>query len=298
MAKKNLKIKTRLFHQKYIATAKRYIRQNFHKTLSLRQIARNTGVSEFHFARMFMAHTLESPFQYIKKLRIREALLILEDNPKIPIIEVALHVGYETPSAFNKVFKELLKMSPRDFRSIGKDEKQKFIYDLGLNPKQKEKPMNLNMLYQIVARSDINLVYVEKKGIFREVAMPTWFELIPIVDKYLPKERINEYLGISIIENNTSDDSKMIYLAAVGMNAVPEKLPKGLEFKKLKGGKYAKFILTGATHQVWDAFDKIFKKLSDEKIQLCDGACIENYLSNPEVVPEDELVTELLVPIA
>jgi DNA gyrase inhibitor GyrI len=82
------------------------------------------------------------------------------------------------------------------------------------------------------------------------------------------------------------------------MSALPEKLPKGLEHKKFKGGKYAKFILIGATHQVWDAFDKIFKLLAENKIKLRDGACIENYLSNPEIVPEDELVTELLVPIA
>lgn len=292
------KLKTRLFHQKYIATAKRYIRQNYDKNLSLKQIARNAGVSEYHFARIFMAYTLESPFQYIKKLRMHEALLMLEDNPNIAITEVALSVGYETPSAFNKVFKSILNMNPRDFRNIGKEEKIKFIYDLGTTPMQEEKPMNLNMNYEIVNRTDLNLAYVEKKGIFREVAMPTWYELIPLVDKYLPKDKISEYIGLSIIESNSNDDSKMIYIAGVGMTAVPEKLPKGLEHKKFKGGKYAKFILTGATHQVWDAFDRIFKNLAEKNIKLRDGACIENYLSNPEVVPEDELVTELLVPIA
>jgi DNA gyrase inhibitor GyrI len=143
----------------------------------------------------------------------------------------------------------------------------------------------------------MNLVYVEKNGIFKEVAMPTWYELIPIVDKNLSKESITEYLGFSVIENNSDDDSKMIYWAGVGLTAVPTKLPKGLTYKKVKGGKYVKYILIGATHQVWDAFDKIFKDLAEKKIQLRDGACIENYLSNPEIVPENELVTELLIPV-
>lgn len=57
MVKKTLK--TRHFHYKYLASAKRYIRQNYEKNLTLKQIARAAGVSEFHFARMFMAYTYE-----------------------------------------------------------------------------------------------------------------------------------------------------------------------------------------------------------------------------------------------
>lgn len=290
-------LKTRHFHQKYLAMAKRYIRLNYNKNLTLKNIAKNAGVSEFHFARMFMAYTMESPFQYIKKVRMREAILMMEDNPDISMTDIAFNVGYETSSSFNKVFKEIIKMSPRDFRNLGKEEKFKFIYDLGMSPIEKERPMNLNLKHEIAKRNDLNLIYVEKNGIFKEVAMPTWYELIPLVDKHLSKEIITEYLGFSVIENNSDDDSKMIYLAGVGVTSTPDKLPKGLSYKKIKGGKYAKYVLIGATHQVWDAFDIIFKDLAEKKIQLRDGACIENYLSNPEIVPEAELVTELLVPI-
>jgi AraC-like DNA-binding protein len=147
MVKKTLK--TIHFHYKYLAAAKRFIRLNYNKNLTLKLIAKNAGVSEFHFARMFMAYTQESPFQYIKKVRVKEALLMMEDDEKLSITEIALSVGYETPSAFNKVFKELLKMSPREFRNIGKEEKFKFIYDLGMNPNQKENPMNLNLKHEL-----------------------------------------------------------------------------------------------------------------------------------------------------
>ncbi len=295
MVKKTLK--TRHFHYKALAQAKRYIRLNFHQKISLKKIAKFSGVSEFHFARIFMAYTHESPFQYIKKLRVKEAIHLMEDDQNLSITNIALSVGYDTPSAFNKVFKELINLSPSDFRKIGKDKKNEILYDLSINPKQKENPMNLNLIPEIINRGEMNLVYVEKNGIFKEVAMPTWYELIPLVDKNLTKENITEYLGLSLIENNADDDSKMIYLAGVNMNEAPKKLPKGLNFKHFPGGKYAKFILVGATHQVWDAFDQIFKVLSEKNIKLRDGACIENYLSNPEIIPEDQLVTELLVPI-
>ena len=61
--------------------------------------------------------------------------------------------------------------------------------------------------------------------------------------------------------------------------------------------EYAKFILTGPYPGVWPAFEKIFQILGDKKIALRDGACIENYISNPETTPENELITELLVPV-
>ncbi|MDO9183169.1 MAG: GyrI-like domain-containing protein, partial [Bacteriovorax sp.] len=128
-------------------------------------------------------------------------------------------------------------------------------------------------------------------------AMPTWYELIPHIDKNIPKDIITEYLGFSIMDSNSNDESKMYYMAGVAVSKVPQKIPKGLELKKIPCGTYAKFILIGPTHLVWNAFDTIFKILADGKIKLRAGACIENYLSNPELVPENELVTELLVPI-
>jgi effector-binding domain-containing protein len=45
------------------------------------------------------------------------------------------------------------------------------------------------------------------------------------------------------------------------------------------------------------AFDRIFKMLSEERVTLRPEFCIENYLNDPRVTPEDQLQTELLVPI-
>ena len=46
------------------------------------------------------------------------------------------------------------------------------------------------------------------------------------------------------------------------------------------------------------AFDHIFKKLSEKRVTLRPEFCIENYLNDPRVAPEDQLQTQLLVPIA
>jgi AraC family transcriptional regulator len=270
---------------------------NSSKDLHLKKIAQEAGSSPYHFGRMFMSYTGETTFSYLRRIRLLNSLKILQEDLSCPIIEVAMSVGYETPSAFNKIFKSILKLSPSEFRNLGKDLQNKLIYDLSISPQEKEMPMNLTKKPELVTRPAMHLLYVEKSGIFKEVAMPTWFELIPIVDKKIDKSTIAEYIGLSLMDSNTEDEATMFYDAGVAVNQKPAVVPKGLKYKLVGGGKYAKFILVGPTSGVWAAFDSIYKTLAENKIQLRDGACIENYLSNPEIVPEHELVTELLVPI-
>lgn len=294
---KKQKIVLKTFHYSQIGRAQRFIRMNSTKDLNLKKIAQEAGSSTFHFGRLFMSYTGETTFTYLRRIRLLNALKILQEDPECSITEVALSVGYETPSAFNKVFKSFFKMNPSEYRNLGKALQDKLIYDLSINPKEKEMPMNLTSKPEFVTRPSIHLLYVGKTGIFQEVAMPTWYELIPLVDKKVNKEAITEYLGFSNMDANGKDEASMHYDAGVAVSVKPTSVPKGLLYKNVTGGKYAKFTLVGPTNGVWAALEKIFKILAENKVKLRDGACIENYLSNPEIVPENELVTELLVPV-
>ena len=90
----------------------------------------------------------------------------------------------------------------------------------------------------------------------------------------------------------------MIYQAGVGCSEMPQKLPEGLQHRAIKSGNYARFLLTGPYSHIWPAFNRIFKTLADKKADLRPEFCIENYLNDPRVTPEENLQTELLVPIA
>lgn len=294
---KKINIRSIHFHRSQIGKAQRFIRTHSSENLSLKKIAKEAGSSEYHFGRMFLSYTGETVFTYLRRIRLLNALKMLSEDSECSITEIAMTVGYETPSSFNKVFKNTLKISPSDFRNFGEAQKNSLIYDQSITQKEKEMPMNLTLAPEFITRSPMHLLYVEKNGIFKEVAMPTWYELIPAVNKGVKKEIITEYLGLSIMNTDSSDDSDLSYMAAVAVNDVPAKIPTGLHYKKVSGGAYAKFVLVGPTHLVWDAFDKIFQVLADKKVKLRKGPCIENYLSNPEIVPEAELVTELLVPV-
>ncbi|MDO9182849.1 MAG: helix-turn-helix transcriptional regulator, partial [Bacteriovorax sp.] len=168
--KNKINIKSRLFHRSQIGRAQRYIRNNSFKNISLKNIAKEAGSSEYHFGRLFLSYTGETIFTYLRRIRLLNALKMLQEDNECPVIEVALSVGYETHSAFNKIFKSIIKISPSEFRHIGQAEQEKIIYSQSIGPIEKEMSMNLTQKPEIVTREAIQLIYVEKSGIFKEVA--------------------------------------------------------------------------------------------------------------------------------
>lgn len=286
------------FHRSQIGRAKRYIRLNLNEPLTLNEIAREAGSSSYHFVRLFLAYTSETPFDFLRRIRMTTALRMLQEDPEGAVTEIALSVGYETPSAFNKVFKKVLEMSPRDFRNLGKDAQYEVIYRLSKQRVQKEIAMNLTKNFEIVTRPTTHYVFLEKHGPFAEVAPPTWDEMHPLVASQVPQNDIKEFLGLSGIDRSKMGEEGMIYQAGVAVSDPPTREMKGLHYRKIESGKYARFLLTGPYAHIAPAFDHVFKTLAEKKVQLREEFCIENYLNDPKVTPEDQLQTEILIPAA
>jgi AraC family transcriptional regulator len=285
------------FHRSQIGRAQRYIRLHLAERMSLAQIAREGGASSYHFARLFQAYIGETPFEFLRRIRLVTALRMLQEDADASVTEIALFVGYETSAAFNKSFRKALEMTPSDFRNLGKERQDEAIYDLSRPRLLKEVAMNLSAEFEPVNRPLTHYVFLEKHGPFAEVAPPLWNDLIPLLGKLDPQQ-IREYLGLSGIDKNRTGEDTMIYQAGVALTHEPNKLPNGLRHRAIKAGTYASFLLIGPYPHIWMAFDRIFKTLSEKPVTLRPEFCIENYLNDPRVTPEDQLQTQLLVPIA
>jgi AraC family transcriptional regulator len=285
------------FHRSQIGRSQRYIRLHFAEDLNLKKIAQEAGSSSFHFGRLFQAYTGETTFHYLRRIRLALALRMMQEDRAVAITEIALTVGYETSSAFNKVFKKTLNLSPSEFRNLGKAAQDEIIYSLSHPQSHKETAMNLTPKPDFVTRPAMHFVFMQKQGPFAEVAIPAWMDMFRLLENKIEKPEIKEFLGLSIMDLKTKDESSMLYDAGVALEHEPKSVPKGLEHKKIPAGKYARFVLTGPYHQVWPAFEKIFQILGDSKTKLRPGACIENYVNDPNTTPEDQLITELLVPV-
>jgi AraC family transcriptional regulator len=83
--------------------------------LSLGRLAREAGLSPYHFLRTFTSLVGVTPHQYVLRTRLREAaarLIIEPDN----VLDVALDSGFGDVSNFNRAFRQEFGVSPRAYR--------------------------------------------------------------------------------------------------------------------------------------------------------------------------------------
>jgi len=285
------------FHRSQIGRAQRYMRLHLSEPMSMARIAREAGSSSYHFARLFQAYVGETPFGFLRRLRLVTALRMLQEDVEASVTEIALGIGYDTAAAFNKAMRKAIDATPSEFRTLGKEMQDAVLYDLSRPRLLKETPMNLSATFETVTRPLTHYVFLEKRGPFGEVAPPLWNELQPLIPR-LEQSEIREYLGVSGVDKSRAGEDAMIYQAGVSMAAEPKKLPAGLRHRAIPAGRYARFVLTGPYAQIWMAFDRVFKTLAEKRVELRPEFCLENYLNDPRETPEEKLLTEILVPVA
>lgn len=94
-----------------------YIRVHYCKEIKLHQLAAQFHVSASHLSRTFKQQFGENVTDYIVRLRISRAKLLLM-NLEHKISWVANQVGYQDEKYFSKAFKQFEGVSPKEFRSV------------------------------------------------------------------------------------------------------------------------------------------------------------------------------------
>jgi len=84
---------------------------------SLIRLAREAGMSEFHFSRAFKRTTGFTPSQYFINLRMERARRLLRETNR-SVIEIGLDVGYTSPSHFTRIFRREVGISPSEYRRM------------------------------------------------------------------------------------------------------------------------------------------------------------------------------------
>lgn len=79
------------------------------------ELAREAGMSEYHFIRVFRAHVGMTPRQYIISARMTHARYLLKTTT-LTIAEIAALVGYRSESMFSATFRRLYATTPRAYR--------------------------------------------------------------------------------------------------------------------------------------------------------------------------------------
>ena len=152
-----------------------------------------------------------------------------------------------------------------------------------------KKAINLTEEPNIMTWPETHYVFLEKIGSFQETAPQAWQSLHQAVPGISEHHKITGYTSLYKVEPK-------IYRAGVSLAAEPKNLPANLRYERFKGGKYSRFVLTGPYSNLPEASERVFQIVAEKKIQIRDDYCIENYTNDPRTTPEDQLVTEILIP--
>jgi AraC family transcriptional regulator len=100
-----------------VSRAIRAIDSHSEDPLTLDALAREAGLSPYHFLRTFERLTGLTPHQYVRRTRLRAAArrLITEGGT---VLDIALDSGFGDVSNFNRAFRTEFGRSPLEFRRI------------------------------------------------------------------------------------------------------------------------------------------------------------------------------------
>jgi AraC family transcriptional regulator len=248
-----------------------YMNENIHSPISLSDLAKAAGYSQWHAARIFKELTGKSPFEYLRALRLSKAALYLRDNqPKI--IDVAFDFVFDSHEGFTRAFNKQFGISPKKY-SENPVPIQLFmphrIRDYYLTTQKGEQDMSekksTNTVFvQVVERPQRKLIL--KRGIQAsdyyeycdELGYEVWEMLTSIKEAMF--EPVGMWLPNNLIKPGTS---KYIQGVEVPQNYMGE-LPEGYEIIELppckmmvfQGEPYDNERFEDAIDELWDVIKK------------------------------------------
>ena len=97
-----------------LASVKALIDTRCTETLRLDELATHAGLSPYHFVRAFRREVGMTPHAWQLDARINRARQLLDDG--MPLSELALHLGFADQSHFQRVFKQRVAVTPRQYQ--------------------------------------------------------------------------------------------------------------------------------------------------------------------------------------
>jgi len=103
-----------------------YAHQNFHKPITLAEVAKITSMTETAFSRFFKLHTGMTFINCLNEIRLGHASRMLIETTH-SISEIAYDCGFNNISNFNRIFKTKKKCTPKDLRASYEEGSRVFV---------------------------------------------------------------------------------------------------------------------------------------------------------------------------
>ncbi|MBD3391032.1 MAG: helix-turn-helix domain-containing protein [Chitinivibrionales bacterium] len=98
-----------------VTAARRYMLEHFADDISIGDVAGSAGTTPEHLCRVFKKETGDTPFTFLRGVRVERAKKHLEST-RDNIAAIAQATGFGQAKNINRIFKNLVGMTPREYR--------------------------------------------------------------------------------------------------------------------------------------------------------------------------------------
>jgi AraC family transcriptional regulator len=92
-----------------------YIEANLEGEITLAELAATAGYSLYHFVRKFTQAMGISPYRYVSRMRLENAMVELTAG-KIPLAEIALNAHFSSQASFTRAFHRATGLTPGEYQ--------------------------------------------------------------------------------------------------------------------------------------------------------------------------------------
>jgi AraC family transcriptional regulator len=237
-----------------------YIDRHLDETLELETLAGVANFSPFHFHRLFSAWMGETVGEYLRRRRLEIAAQRLISQPAVPVLQVALSVGFGSTEAFARAFKSRFGLTPSSWRTakdsnrgqVDRKPDQAAAIARGDDELTKTSVQEASMDVKLIDRKPTTVAYLRHVGPYGPDLSRFWQETVypwMATNHLLDRPRY----GISLDDPGITAPEKCRYDAAVEVE--PDFVGAGQHVKtSIPGGKYAAATFTGTADEIGDAW--------------------------------------------
>ncbi len=285
------------YYRSRIQRALEFIDERLGEPMTAAQVAEAAHFSEYHFHRLFPAFTGEPIHHYVRSRRLEKAAIQLRENPETVLTELALDVGFETPSAFARAFKQHFGISPSGFRSGQLPLHDSPARAQANRPYLKTKAVaTLNLSFTVENTNAMVLQYRSAKGTShgRFFAEKNLTELFAGLISDQPTAVVSAYPASPA---GLNDSEVEVWYG--GLFSQPDLGSWSKQRHQFVAGQWAVFDYRGSynyLHQAWNQVYCVW--LPNSGYALRDELPFETYLNSPVEVVTADLHTQIWLPIS
>lgn len=277
-----------------------YIQHHLDEDICLETLADVACFSPYHFHRIFRGFVGESVSEHVRRIKLERAAQRLKQTDR-SVLDIAFEAGYDAPEAFTRAFRKMFRVSPRQYRLANQPlstRPARVHYSPGgtirrLQPITIKEP---TMQVEVKELPPIRVAFARHVGPYHECGK-AWEALCLWAGPNGWFQPGVQFIGLCCDDPDVTPPDKIRYDACLTVDESCK--PEGeIGVQTIEGGLYAVTTHHGSYTKLSDTYAALCGQWIPQRgYEIRSAPSLEIYLNDPNDTPEDELLTDVHVPL-